>query len=58
MASAQNFGVVAVVQLKAAIKDIERAFPQTGVLEFLCVPNDATINLVHLFKATVLHDER
>ena len=55
---AQNFGVVAVVQLKAAIKDIERAFPQPGVLEFLGVTNDSAVNLVHLFKATVLHDER
>ena len=58
MACAQNFGVVAVIQFEASIKDIERAFPQSSVFELLGVTNDASIDLVHLFEATVLHDER
>ena len=54
---AQDFGLGAVVQFEAAIKDIKRAFPQSGIFELLCVPNDAAFDLVHLFETTILHDE-
>ena len=57
MTSAQDFGVLAVIQLKAAIEDIERAFPQSAIFELFGVPNDAAFDLVHLFETTILHDE-
>ena len=58
MACAQNFGVVAVIQFEASIKDIERAFPQSAIFELLGVTNDPTVDLVDLFETTILHDER
>ena len=57
MASAQDLGVLAVIQLEATIKDIERAFPQSSIFEFLGVTNDSAIDLVYLFESTVPHDE-
>ena len=55
---AQDFGLGAVIQLKTTIEDVQRTFPQSAIFELLGVTNDASIDLVHLFEATVLHDER
>ena len=54
---AQDFGLGAVIQLEAAIKDVQRAFPQSAIFELFGVTNDAAFDLVHLFETTILHDE-
>ena len=58
MAGTKYLRFFSVIKFEPAIKNVERTFPQPRVFELLGIPNDATINLVHLFEATILHDER
>ena len=57
VAGTENLRFFAVIKFEPPIKDIERAFPQPSVFEFLGVPNDSAVNLVHLFESPVLHNE-
>ena len=58
LAGAEHCGAVAEIHLQSFVEDIERAFPQTFVLECFSVANNSTIDLVHLIESAVLHDER
>ena len=58
VAGTENLRFFAVIKFEPAIKNVERTFPQPRVFEPLGVPNDAAIDLVHLFESTILHDER
>jgi len=43
---------------KAIIEGVERALPETVISKLVTVANDATIDLVDLAKAAILHDDR
>ena len=58
VAGTENLRFFAVIKFEPAIKNVQRTFPQPRVFELLGVPNDATINLVHLFESTIPHNER
>ena len=57
VAGTENLRFFAVIKFEPAIKNVERTFPQPSVFEFLGVPNDSAVNLVHLFESPVLHNE-
>ena len=40
------------------IEDVERTFPKGVIPKLFTIFNDATINLINLFKATVFHNNR
>ncbi len=54
-AFADNRCVVADIHAHATIKDIELAFPQPVITERLAVLDDAAIDLVYVFEATLFH---
>lgn len=58
LAGAKHCGVLAEIKLQTFVKDIERTFPKSLVLECLAIAKDSSINLVHLVESSVLHDER
>ena len=43
---------------KAIIEGVERALPETVISKLVTVANDATIDLVDLAEAAILHDDR
>ena len=57
VAGTENLRFFAVIKFEPPIKNVERTFPQPRVFELLGVPNDATIDLVHLFESPVPHNE-
>lgn len=44
--------------MHALVKDVEGAFPETVVAEFLAIADDAAVYLVDLFETTILHQGR
>lgn len=50
--------VVGEVELQSLVEDIQRTFPVAIVLERLSVSSDASVNLIHLLKTAILHDDR
>ena len=53
---ADDLGLGGEVDCHAPIKGIERTFPIAAISIFFAITNYATLNLVDLFKATLLHD--
>ena len=57
LTGAEYLRIFAEVHLQAFVENIEGPLPQSGILERFAVTHDASIDLVHLIEAAILHND-
>ena len=58
MTGAENFCILTEIDFEAVVKNVQRSFPQSAVLELFAVSHDSAVKLIHLIKSAILHQQR